>query len=376
MVEIKKAITKKDIKAFVNFQPQLYKGNKYYVPPLLCDEINILTPGKSPYLVEDADLQCFLAYKNGKLVGRGAGIIQHQYNKKHNCKRARFSRLDFIDDQEVATALITAIENWAKEKGMDTIHGPLGFNDLERQGLQIEGFDYLSTFEMQYNYPYYQKLIENNGYQKEADWIEYVIKIPEKLDERNTRLNEAVQRRTGLKEVRGLSKKELIKRYAEQILDCVDEAYGKLYGTVPLSKYAREGIIEEFKLILDTDFISVLIDKDDNVGGFGLALPSLSKAVQKGKGKLFPFGFIHLLHALKHNDTVDLALICVRDKYAATGATSIIFHNMLQRFIDRGIKYAESNAQLENNYKVQALFKKIYETKDLRRRRCYVKELK
>lgn len=378
MIEVKQANSKKDIKTFALFQPTLYTDAENYVPPLLGDEIKMFTPGKSPHIGPDATVQCFLAYKDGKVVGRVAGVIQHQYNKKNNKKRLRFIRLDFIDDEAVAHALLKAVEDWGKSQGMTEIHGPLDFNDLGREGLLIEGFDYLSTFEMQYNHPYYQKHIESYGYKKEVDWIETRLKIPDKVDERNHRLAGIVQKRTGLKLVEGLSKRQIIKRYGNKVLDCLDEAYAKLYGVVPLSARVREDLIKQFNMSLNKDYIAILVDKDDNVAGFGLALPSISKAVQKSKGKLLPFGFIRVLHALKHNDTVDLCLICVRERYVDSGATSIIFNYMLQKFIENGIKVAESNAQLEDNYKIQTLLKNKaeYEAKDVRRRRCYVKELK
>lgn len=375
MIEIKKVNSKKDIRTFALFQPTLYKESENYVPPLLGDEIKMFTPGKSPHIGEDATVQCFLAYEDGKVVGRVAGVVQHQYNKKNNKKRLRFIRLDFIDKKEVAESLLKAVEDWGREQGMTEIHGPLDFNDLGREGLLIEGFDYLSTFEMQYNHPYYQHYIEEYGYKKEVDWIESRLTVPDKVDERNKKLSKIVQERTNLRLVEGFSKNQIINRYGDKILNVVDEAYSKLYGVVPLTERVRKDLIKQFKMSLNKDYIGVLVDENDDVAGFGLALPSISKAVRKSKGKLLPFGFIRILHALKHNDTVDLCLICVREQYVNTGATSIIFNTLLQRFIDNGIKIAESNAQLETNFKVQALFKRNYETKDVRRRRCYVKEL-
>ena len=374
MIEIVPVTTKKQLKKFVDFQIDLYKDNPYYVPPLRGDEINMLTPGKSPHLSGDAECQCFLAYKDGKIVGRGAGIVQHLYNKKHNVKYARISRLDFIDDYEVSKAIIEAIENWAKEKGMNTMHGPLGFNDLEREGMLIEGFDKLSTFEMLYNHPYYQTHIEKLGYKKDVDWIECQIDLPPQIDERNSRVAKAVAKRSGLTEVR-LNKKELLNKYANKIFDALDKAYSPLYGTVPLTDKVRVSLLKQFNLVLDTDFIVVLVDKEDNLAGFGLAFPSLAKAVQQTRGRLFPFGFIKVLKALKKCDTIDLALICVPEEYAKTGAAAIIFDNMFARFIKRGIKIAETNAQLETNFKIQSLFNKAFNTKQKTRRRSYIKEL-
>ncbi len=376
MIEVIPVTTKKQLKQFVDFQINLYRDCPFYVPPLRGDELKLLTEGKSPHLDGSATLQCFLAYKDKKLVGRIAGIIQNLYNEKHNSKRVRFSRVDFVDDYQVVKALFKAVENWAKSKGMDTIHGPLGFNDLEREGLLIEGFDAISTFEMQYSFPYYQKHIEKLGYKKEVDWLESIITVPDKVDERNSKLSSAVAKRGGFREVTGLSRDQIIKRYAHQILDVVDEAYGDLYGTVPLTERVRGDLIKQFKLILDRDFISLLVDKNDKVVGFGLGFPSLGAAVQKTRGRLLPFGWVTVLKAIKHPTTVDLGLICVKKDLAGKGLTSIIFNNMLTRFIQRGITTAETNAQLEDNYKVQQLFSKVYETTPKSRRRCYVKPLK
>ena len=375
MITIIPVNNKKLLKRFVDFQPKLYKGCPYYVPPLRADEIQVFTPGKSVHLGEDASAQCFLALRDGEIVGRIAGIIQHNYNKKFNQKRARFSRFDCIDNLQVAKALFSAVEKWAMEQGMNSIHGPLGFNDLEREGLLVEGFDLISTFETQYNYPYYAELMDKCGYHKDVDWLEYQITIPDKIDERNARLSNVVAKRCGLHEVHCKSVKELVDKYYNQIFDLLDEAYSDLYATVPLTQKVRDGLLSQFKLLLDKDFISILTDENDKVVALGIAFPAINKGVQRANGKLFPFGFIHILKSIKNVEVVDLALIGVKEEYQAKGVTSIIFANILQRFIDRGVKIAETNCQLEENYKVQALFTKVYESKLCRRRRAYVKDL-
>ena len=375
MIEIIPVNSKKLLKKFVDFQPKLYKGCPQYVPPLRSDEIAVMTLGKSVHLGEDATAQCFLAVKDGEIVGRVAGIIQYNYNKKFNQKRARFSRFDCINDIEVARALTDAVENWAIKQGMDSIHGPLGFNDLEREGLLVDGFDKISTFETQYSYPYYKDLLEQLGYKKDVDWLEYQIHLPNKIDERNHKLSSVVAKRLNLHEVEERNKKRLIKKYYEKIFDVLDEAYGDLYATVPLTEKVRKGLLSQFKLVIDVDFISILVDKDDNVVAVGIAFPAINEGVQKANGKLFPFGFVPILKSLKKVNVVDLALIGVRKDYQSKGVTSIIFNNMLQRFIDRGVTMAETNCQLEDNYKVQALFTKVYDSTLARRRRAYVKQL-
>ncbi|MCL2540226.1 MAG: N-acetyltransferase [Firmicutes bacterium] len=375
MVTIKEVGSGKELKEYIQFPVDLYKDNKYYVPSLFGDELNIFTPKKSPYL-DQADVKLFLAYKDGKLAGRAGGIILHPANKKFNEKRVRLTRIDFIDDTEVSEKLIQAVSDWGISQGMDTIYGPLGFNDLDKEGLLIEGFNELSTFETYYNFEYYQKHFERLDFVKDNDWIEYEIKVPDKVPERHQRLSQAVMKRTGLREVQGLSKGQLIKRYGSQILDVLDKAYENIYGAIPLSEKARKGIISQFKLVLNIDYISVLIDKDDKVVAFGLAVPSIAKAVQKSRGKLFPLGAFRILHALKNHNRIDFCLIGVVPEYANSGAPAIIFNNMTSRLIKNpNLKFGESNPQMETNYKMHALFGN-YETRRHRRRRCYIKQLK
>jgi len=376
MIEVVAVTTKQQLRQFVKFPLKLYKGDPFYVPALYADELNILDPKKSIHQGADAECQCFLCYKDKKVVARCAGIISNLYNEKNNAKRMRISRFDCIDDMEVAKAILDAVENWGRSKGMEVIHGPLGFNDLEREGLLIEGFDRMCTFESAYSYPYYQKLLENLGYTKEVDWIEWQIKIPEKCDERNERLSEAVQKRLNIHEAEIKSVNQLLRDYYEQIFDLLDEAYGKLYGTVPITERVRKGMIAQFKLVLNKNLISILVDENDKVVGFGLVFPSIAQASHKTNGKLFPFGWIRFLHDIHHIDTMDLALIAVAPELQDKGLTAIIFHNMLSRIVEKkmGIRIAETNLQLEENEKIQQLFKQ-YDHEQVRRRRCYVKSL-
>ncbi len=376
MITVAPVTTKAQLKKFVDFQPKLYKGNKFYVPPIRADEIAVFTPKKSVHLGEEAEAQCFLIYQDKKIVGRVAGIIQHNYNKKFNQKRARISRLDFIDNYEVAKATLDAVERWAKEKGMDSIHGPLGFNDLEREGLLVDGFDKISTFETQYSYPYYYPLMEKCGYKKDVDWIEYQIKIPKtETDARAYKLADMVAKRLNIHEVQPKSTKALVDKYYQQIFDLLDEAYSDLYATVPLTQKVRDGLLGQFKLLIDKDFISVVVDKDDNVVGVGIAFPAIATGMQKNEGKLFPFGFIPVLKNLHNPEVVDLALIGVKKEYRDKGVTAIIFRNMTRRLMDRGVKMAETNCQLEDNFHIQSILSKDYEYTLARRRRCYVKNL-
>lgn len=377
MITVVPVTTKKQLKQFVDFQPKLYKGNKYYVPPIRSDEIQVFTPKKSVHLGEDAKAQCFLIFKDGKIAGRVAGIIQHNYNKKFNEKKARISRLDFINDFEVAKATLDTVEEWAKSEGMDSIHGPLGFNDLEREGLLVEGFDKLSTFETQYSFPYYYPMLEKCGYKKDVDWLEYQIKVPSTIpDVRASKLADLIAKRLNIHEVQPKSTAELVNNYYQQIFDLLDEAYSELYATVPLTKKVRDGLLVQFKLLIDKDFISVIVDKDDNVVAVGIAFPAIAKGMQKAKGRILPLGFIPILHSIHHPEVVDLALIGVKKEYRDKGVTALIFRNMTERLINRGVKILETNCQLEDNFQVQSIFNKDYETTLVRRRRSYIKNLK
>lgn len=376
MIEVVPVTTKKQMKQFVDFQPKLYKGNKFYVPPIRSDELEVFNPKKSAHLGEDASAQCFLTLQDGKIVGRVAGIIQHNYNKKNDIKRARISRLDFVNNYDVAKATLDAVENWAKKQGMTSIHGPLGFNDLEREGLLVEGFDKISTFETQYSYDYYYPLLEKCGYKKDVDWLEYQVKVPDSTpDVRATKLADIIAKRLKIHEVQPKSTKELVDKYYGQIFDLLDEAYEELYATVPLTQKVREGLLGQFKLLIDKDFISVIVDENDKLVAVGIAFPAIATGMQKAHGRILPFGFIPILHNIKHPHVVDLALIGVKKEYRDKGVTALIFRNMTERLIARGVKVLETNCQLEDNFEIQSIFNKDYETKLVRRRRCYVKDL-
>ena len=374
MYKVVPVTNKKLLRKFVNFPLKLYKKNPFYVPALYDDELKALDPNRSVHQGEDATAQCFLCYKDGEIVARACGIISNLYNEKNNAKRIRISRFDTINDLEAARAVLTAVEDWGREKGMEIIHGPLGFNDLEREGMLVEGFDKMSTFETNYNYSYYHELIEKLGYIKEVDWLEFQINVPDHADERNARIANVVSRRLHIHELEIKSISWLVKNYYDQIFDLLDEAYGVLYGTIPFTQRVRDSLISQFKLVLNKDLISVLVDENDKVVGFGLVFPSIARGVQKAKGRLFPFGWMPVLNSIKKYDTVDFALIGVRRDLQDKGLTSIIFNNVLTRFGKLGVKMAETNPQLEENEKVQQLFTQ-YNPTQVRRRRSYVKSL-
>ena len=379
MYYIERVTNKKQLKEFVNFLPKLYKGCEYFVAPFASDEMKHLDPKRSAYMIDgSAEAQCFLCRnEKGEIVGRVCGILSHAYNRKYNDKRVRISRFDCIDDDQVAKMLFDAVENWGREKGMTVIHGPMGFNDLEHEGLLVDGFNTISTANTQYYYPYYQHFFDDNGYQKEVDWLEYRFWLTNNSDERTSRLSDVVSERLGIHELEVKSIPWLIKNYYNEIFDVLDEAFEPLYGTVPITKAVRESVLSQFKTVLRKDLISVLVDKDNHVVAAGIMMPGIAKSLKKCNSKLFPFGWIGVLRELNHPEVIEMLLIGVKKEYAGRGVTSIIFHRALDRIKKHYsyMEYAETNIQLEDNYKVQSLFNKAFETKLTRRRRCYYKSL-
>lgn len=374
MIEVIEVKTKKDIKKFVDFPHKLYKGCKNFVPFLNIDEINKFDEKKNESY-DDCIVKCFLALKDNKVVGRVAGIIQKLYNEKVNEKRVRFSRFDAINDKEVSRALFSAVESWAKEQGMKLIHGPMGYNDLDREGLLIEGFDYMSTFEEQYNYDYYADLIEDYGFKKEVDWVEYRIFKPNEPIERIERLAEAVSKRYKLKVLRPDSLKAFIRDYKDQFFDTLDAAYSPLYGVVPFSDKLKDSLIDQFGLILNKDFIVGILNEEGKMVGFGLVFPSLSESVNKSKGKILPFGIFRMLKQIKNPRSLDLGLIAIRPEYQNKGVNTIILSVLIKGMIEKGIEYAETNLMLEDNTRIQSQWD-IFDYIQHKRRRSYIKEIK
>lgn len=373
MVEIKEVTTKKDRKAFVEFPIRLYKGNPYFVPFLSVDEYNKFDPKKNESY-DDCKIKCFLAYRNNVVIGRICGIIQKLYNEKTGEKRVRFSRFDAINNKQVSRALFSAVEKWAKEEGMEIIHGPMGYNDLDREGLLIEGFEELSTFEEQYNYPYYKDLIEDYGFEKEVDWLEFKLKKPDKVDERVRRASNIVKKRYGLTLVKPNNLKKFIKKYMEQFFDVLDAAYSPLYGVVPFSEKTKEALLQQFKLILSKDLIVGIIDKEEKLVGFGLAFPTLSTAVNKAKGKLLPFGVFRILKQIKNPHALDLGLIAIRPEYQNKGVNTLILECFMDEMIKKNYEYAETNLMLEDNTRIQNQWE-IFNYRQHKRRRSFVKKI-
>ncbi len=373
MINIIEVKTAKQRKLFVDFPTKLYKGVKQYVHPLRSSELELFNPKKNVSF-EDCEAVYFLAYKDGELVGRIAGIIQRLYNKKVNEKRVRFTRFDAINDKEVAKALFDSVESWAKQKGMNIVHGPMGFNDLDREGMLIEGFDEIATFEEAYNFDYYKDLMEYCGYEKEIDWIEFNLTIPKEIDPKINAVADAVMKKYNLKNAEKNSKSAFIRRYQKDIFHLLDEAYGPLYGVVPYTDKVRKQVIDQFRLFISLDFMSLIVDENDEVVAFGFAIPSLSEVINKYEGRLNLKSIFPLLNAIRHPTMLDLALIAVKPKWQARGVPALIMREMLASFIRRGIKTCETNLNLENNVNIIQLWKH-FEHREHKRRRSWIKHL-
>lgn len=372
-VTIKEVVSKQELKAFVHFPNQLYKGNPYYVPQIESMERETLSPEKN-HAFEVCEGKYWLAYnEKGEVLGRVAGIINRKYNEKTNGKMCRFGWFDFVDNQEVSKALLDTIERYAKEKGMDTICGPMGFLEFDASGVLVEGFDQLPTAYGKYNAPYYETHLLSMGYEKDTDYVEYRIMVPEVIPERYARMSQLVSIKNGLHEATIRNRSDLLP-YIDGLFACLNNAYSHLHGFTELTKGQCEDLKKQFLGNINVDYVSVILNADDQVVAFGVGLPSLSKAMQKAKGQLFPFGWMHLLRALKQNDTIDLLLIAIDEKYKNKGVNAMIFNRFAQGITKNGIKYIESTRELEDNTSVQNLWHYLEHTLT-KRERTYKKHI-
>lgn len=369
-IKIKEIESHSDLKKFVLFPFKLYNNNKYWVPPLIRDEIDTFNKKKNP-AYDYCETKLWLAYKNNEIVGRIAGIINHRYIQIWGNKYARFGWLDFVDDPEVSGALFEIFENWAKSNQMVGVHGPLGFTDMDHEGMLVEGFDELGTIATIYNYPYYPKHLENLGYKKDVDWIEFQINVPDKIPEKATKIANMVMERKNIRVLKVKKSKDLLP-YATELFHVLNESFAKLYAFVPLSEKQIQLYVKKYFSFIVPDFVKILIDGDNRVAGFVIAMPSLSRALQESKGRLFPFGFIKLLKALKSNRYLDLYLGAIRPDLQGKGADALLITELAKSAIEKGITSAESNPELEENYKVQAHWK-YFDSRQHKRRRCYIK---
>lgn len=354
-VTIKEVWTKSDLRKFVHFPNALYKDNPYYVPQIESMDRDTLTPSKN-HAFEICEGKYWLAYdEKGHVVGRVAGIINRRYNEKVGERICRFGWIDFIDDRSVSEALMKTVENYAKENGLDIVSGPTGFLEFDAAGVLVDGFDQLPTAYGKFNDPYYEYHLWALGYQKEIDFVEYRILVPEVIPDRYARMAKIVSDKYGLHQA-PLLKHSDIKNYLDGLFQCMNAAYSNLHGFSELTPGQCEDLKKQFLNNVSVDFLSIILDANDQVVAFGVALPSLSKAMQKAKGSLFPFGFIHLLKALKHNDTIDLLLIAIDERYQSKGVNAMIFDKFAKGITKNGIKYIESTRELEDNTNVQNLW--------------------
>lgn len=373
-ITIKKVETSKELKQFIRFNYEMYKDNPYSVPDLYDDMLNTFSRNKNAAF-EFCEADYFLAYKDGKPVGRVAAIMNNRANETWNKKEVRFGWIDFIDDTEVSDALLKTVEAWGKERGATEIVGPLGFTDFDAEGMLVEGFDQLSTMATIYNYPYYPEHMVKHGYEKDADWVEFKIYIPDAIPDKHKRISEIIMRKYGLKIVKCTSKD--IKKYGQAIFDLMNEAYSQLYGYSALSPKQIKQYIKMFLPILDLRMVTLVVDSEDQVIAAGISMPSLSEALQKGKGRLLPFGWYHLLKVIfmkKYPKVLDLLLVAVKPEYQNKGVNALLFYDLIPVYQKIGFEYAESNPELELNDKVQAQWE-YFKTEQHKRRRCFKKEI-
>lgn len=372
-VIIREVKSKNELKKFIWFGINLYKNCEFAAPPLLMDDLLNLSKGKNPAL-DFCEVGYFLAYKNDKIAGRIAAIINPVSNETWNQKHARFGWVDFIDDIEVSTALFDTAIAWAKEKGMSDIHGPLGFTDFDHEGTLIEGYDKLGTLATIYNYPYYPKHIEQYGFAKDVDYKEYLITVPEVFPEKYFRIAEIVKQKYNLTSKHFKTRKEVVDNYALKIFDLLNLCYKDLYGFTKLNDKQIAFYIKLYFSFFRLDTVSVVVDEKDEVVALGIAMPSFTKALQKAKGKLFPLGWYYMLRALKKNDVVDLYLMAVHPDYQSKGVNSVMFADIMPNSAKNGYKFAESNPELETNTKMSSQWGS-FEHVNHKRRRVYTKDI-
>ena len=374
-VSIKTVTTKRDFKIFARFANRMYKGNAYYVPSIVMDDLNTFDKAKNAAF-EFCEAEFYLAYKDGKLVGRVAAIVNHKANEAWNVKQVRFGWFDFVDDIEVSAALLDAVAAFGKSRGMTDMAGPLGFTDFDPEGMLVEGYDRVSTMALIYNHPYYPEHMEKLGYHKETGWVEYRLTLPEAPSERHRSIAEAVKARYGLK-VRKLTKRQVKKEgYGQKIFKLINETYCVLYGYSLLSEKQIDQYVDAYLGIVNMELLSFVEDSDGNLIAAALTIPSMAGALQKCNGELLPFGWWHLLKSMywKRPDTLDLLLIGVRPDYQNKGVNSLVMVDLLERYHKLGFKYAETNANLESNIKIQAMWDH-FEHELHKRRWIFAKEI-
>lgn len=373
-ITVKEVSSRAEQREFVEFPLRLYDGCPYFVPPLYADEMALF--GNKHAYVDSCESVFFLAQADGKTVGRVQGILQKQSNDLKGEKRLRFTRFDAINSSVVARALFTALEEWALAHDLDTICGPLGYSDLEREGLLIEGFEELSTFEEQYSYPYYPTLVETCGFEKEIDWLEFQLRTPK---EKNPMLARVAERALELNKLHvvdssKMTKRAYIERYKDGFFDCLDLCYRELYGTVPFTESMKKQIIDQFMLIINKKYLILICDENERVVSFALCLPAIGEALQKSGGRLTPLAILRVLRAVAHPKSVDLGLVAILPEYQSSGVNAVMLHKMTEYLESGAIEYFETNLNLETNTPVMAQWK-YFDARQHKRRRSYIKHI-
>lgn len=367
--------TKSNLKKYTKFGIDLYKDNDYYVPPLIMDDVETLSPDKNPAF-DYCKAKSWMAYRDGKPVGRITGIINTVVNERTGKRDLRFGFLDFIDDEEVVDALFDALAQWGRSQGLTSMVGPMGFSDMDHEGMLTEGFDELGTMATIYNYPYYPRHMERMGFHKDAEWVEYRMTVPDKIPEKMLRVAEIVKKKYGVRTIKYTSAKKIKEEYGVALFELINEAYDQLYGYSPLSQKQIEYYIDIYLPILRLENVCLIVDSNDKLIGVGISIPSMSRALQKGRGRLFPTGWLHLLKAMyMHNDVVDLLLVAVKPEYQSKGVNALLFADLLPVYIKNGYRWAESNPELADNENVQLQWQ-YFERRQHRRRAAFRKDIK
>lgn len=374
-ITIRKVESRKDFKTFARFANKLYKGNKYYVPSMPADDLNTFNP-KTNAAFEFSEAGFYLAYKDDELVGRVAAIVNHKANEAWKVQQVRFGWFDFIDDIEVSAALLDAVIAFGKERGMTQIAGPLGFTDFDPEGMLVEGFDRVSTMALIYNHPYYPEHMKKLGYYKETGWLEYRITLPEEICERHKHIAECVMERYNLKIVKKTRRQIRKENYGQKLFKLINETYCELYGYSLLSEKQIDQYVALYLGLVDMEMLTFVEDENGDLIAAGISIPSLAEALQKCNGELFPFGWWHLAKAMffKKPETLDLLLIGVRPDYQNKGVNSLMFYDLIGRYKRLGFKYAETNANLETNQKIQAMWEP-FEKEQHKKRWVFAKEI-
>ncbi|MBQ6946415.1 MAG: hypothetical protein IJN42_00055 [Clostridia bacterium] len=372
-INIKEVTTKKDLRKWVEFPNTLYQDNKYFVPFLAADEAETFTKEKNPAYAF-CETKLFLAYKESQIVGRIAGLINHAYNQKWGKNAIRFTRFDFIDDYEVSNALFQTVVDWGKENGLTEIMGPIGFTDMDHEGMLIDGFEEFNLSITFYNHPYYIDHMQRLGLQKDVDWFEYRINVPERLDPRFKRITDYLVKKNGY-EVVTYHNRKVLYNDALEAFKIIDVAFSKLYGTVPLTPEVIEHAIDGYVPVVNLDYVCSIKDKNGHIIAFGVLVPSIAKALKKSNGKMFPLGAFRLLKALNgKNDTLEMFFVAVKPEYQSQGLPAILIQTLAPKIIENGVKFCETGPMLETNTAIHSMWRH-FEKRQHRRRRCYIKTI-